>query len=93
MSLYVVERQQDWFSWPDRWGDWWLHRRPEYDLVDTGARDGEWHAVITLTHEIVEHDGYAVPAFEGDLERIEWERNRKFKRRPLFLKRSRLRNE
>lgn len=49
----------------------------DYTLPDPNARDGEWHATITLPHEIVEQDGHAVPVFEGDIERQEWERRRR----------------
>lgn len=41
---------------------------------DPHGADGEWHAVVRMPHEIVEWDGMAVPAFEGDTERIAWER-------------------
>lgn len=44
---------------------------------DPNARDGEWHMIVTLPHEVGEQDGYGVPVFEGDVERIEWERNRR----------------
>lgn len=42
-------------------------------LRDPNGRDGEWHAVIKLPHEIAEWEGYGVPVFEGDVERREWE--------------------
>lgn len=41
---------------------------------DPHAHDGEWHAVVSVPHEVVEWEGYGVPVFEGDVERIEWER-------------------
>lgn len=54
-------------------------RRPwrvERVLRDANAHDGEWPAWISLPHETVEWEGRAVPVFEGDVERIEWERRR-----------------
>jgi hypothetical protein len=52
--------------------DW----RIEREVREASARDGEWHAVATMPHEVVERDGHVVPAFEGDTERIEWQRRR-----------------
>jgi hypothetical protein len=33
--------------------------------------------VATLPHDVVSYEGYEVPVYEGDLERIEWERERR----------------
>lgn len=72
MSLAVIERE----TWLYDIGHPWIPWNPKinYEIVDPNARDGEWHAVITMAHEIVEWEGLAVPAFKGDVERIEWER-------------------
>lgn len=59
---------------------WDLSRVPtfaEVQVYDPHGRDGEWHAVAKLPHEIVEYEGYGVPAFEGDVERREWEARRR----------------
>lgn len=45
---------------------------PDWD-GRTDRQDGEWREVVTLAHEEVEHEGHVVPAFEGDVERREWE--------------------
>lgn len=45
-------------------------------LEDPNAHDGEWHMIVTLPHEVAEHEGYGVPVFEGDVERREWEQQR-----------------
>jgi hypothetical protein len=48
---------------------------PDYHL----RRDGEWHAVVSLPHDVAEFEGYAVPAFDLDSidpERAEWLRRR-----------------
>jgi hypothetical protein len=81
MSLYVVEREQQrddrafiersFYGYSMR-PDW----RIEREVREASARDGEWHAVATMPHEVVERDGHVVPAFEGDTERIEWQRRR-----------------
>lgn len=82
MSLYVVEREDHWAGGLRDFRDRLLGRYPTYgqvivhEVMDCNARDGEWHAVITMPHEIVEHEGRAVPAFEGDVERLEYERSR-----------------
>ena len=86
MSLYVVEGAGDPWAW------WPVGRQtflgviareifaPRLELRDANARDGEWPAVISLPHETVEFELegrlLAVPVFEGDVERIEWERRR-----------------
>lgn len=65
--------------------DFWWVAGPEFDrllagtyayraTLDPNGRNGEWHVVVTLPHEVEEYEGYGVPVFEGDVERIEWER-------------------
>lgn len=80
MSLYVVEREElNDREFLDRMMYDYSYRPRTLmvpEIRDCNACDGEWHAVVTLPHEVVEYEGYAVPAFEGDLERIEWERSR-----------------
>lgn len=48
----------------------------DWDPRLANAKDGQWTEIIRLAHEPVEFNGHTVPAFEGDLERIEWERKR-----------------
>lgn len=50
----------------------------DWDPRLANARDGEWVEIIRLAHEPVEYDGYTVPAFEGDLERIEWNKRSRY---------------
>lgn len=80
MSLYVVEREEyDHVEFLERITFGYSFRPSTFmvpELRDCNARDGEWYAIITMPHEPVEHEGYTVPAFEGDLERIAWERRR-----------------
>lgn len=78
MSLYVVEREEpNDRAFLDRMM-FGYSLRPEMlrvpEIRDCNARDGEWPAVITMPHETVWWEGVAVPAWEGDVERIEWER-------------------
>jgi hypothetical protein len=83
MSLYVVERERDSFDVyvdelrVDLRRQWWPVPLTVPEIRDCNARDGEWHATIRLPHEVVEHEGRAVPAFEGDVERLEWEARRR----------------
>ena len=72
LAFVRPSRDDDWLSFgtvrtvlPDDWD-------PDYHI----RHDGEWTEIITLIHEVVEFEGYKVPAFEGDVERIEWERKR-----------------
>jgi hypothetical protein len=82
MSLYIVEQGVERWSIGPLFGpndpDFRCHY--EYILIpevrDCSAHDGEWHAFITMPHEVVEYEGMAVPVFEGDVERLEWERKR-----------------
>jgi hypothetical protein len=74
ISLHIVSGLQPWPPWD--YGE-----PPDFNVFkaiprDPNGRDGEWHAVVSLPHEVVERDGYGVPVFEGDVERIEWERKR-----------------
>lgn len=75
LKIIRKARSDDWLSLgvvrtilPDDWDPNYPH-----------AHDGQWYAVVTLPHEVVEYEGYAVPVFEGDRERIEWERQRRSK--------------
>jgi hypothetical protein len=83
MSLYVVERENEWgnmCAYLDRLalemtGRVYLSAQPLTvpDIRDCNEHDGEWPAFISLPHEHVEWDGRDVPLFEGDVERREWE--------------------
>jgi hypothetical protein len=82
MSLYVVERPDGWGrSLEYLFGPMRLNFLPfayaACDLRDCNEHDGEWPAFISLAHETVEWEGRAVPLFEGDVERIEWEARRR----------------
>jgi len=83
--LIVVRRPVDWgIPGREHWN--WdyenvfdaLIKRPYKQLVDElldpNRYDGEWHAFITLPHEIVECEGRGVPLFEGDVEKQEYVR-------------------
>lgn len=84
MSLYVVEREEPLSVFLMR--DIRERFRGQYStshgpmmvphVVDCNEHDGEWYAYITMPYETIEFDGLAVPLFEGDVERIEWERER-----------------
>lgn len=84
MSLYVVEREDDFavavmHAVAELRGPWALRpwpATPRFEVRDSNARDGEWPAGATLPYEVVAFEGYEVPAFEGDVERIEWRRPR-----------------
>ena len=52
--------------------DEWVNRPQLPDDWDPNAPSPPW--IARLPHERVERDGYEVPAYQGDVERIEWER-------------------
>lgn len=91
MSIYVVEREREW-DWLRDGAHRWLRESfgrqvfqvfpPSVEVLlrDPNEHDGEWPAFITLPHETVEHEGRAVPLFEGDVERREWEARRRERR-------------
>jgi hypothetical protein len=80
VSLYVVEKEEyNDREFLDRMMFGYSYRPMTLtvpEIRDCNARDGEWHVVITMEYETVEWEGYAVPAFEGDVERIQWTRSR-----------------
>lgn len=59
-------------------GSWQMRFLPGEAIakINPNGRDGEWYAVVSMPHEAVTYDGLVVPLFEGDVERIVWERER-----------------
>lgn len=81
----VISRLDEFNDWLDGYGpvpDWFCtySERPGRLPEDwnPNAPDPEW--VATLPHSVVEYDSKRIPAYEGDTERIEWERTHDFSR-------------